>query len=377
MVGKLIFPALILLAGSGWAGGATSIPGSDGNLSTGANSVAASYGKNAKTAVAELQRWYVRSTGLYASPAGWWHTANSITVLANYPKVTQKPTYDPVIRNTFSVAQRLHANFINMYYDDQQWWALAWIDAYDVTGRASYLSMAETIFANVAKNGWDTTTCGGGVWWNTKDTYKNAIPNELFLEVAAKLANRTHGKTSAVYLSWAQKEWTWFKGSGMINSQNLINDGLNSRDPRACSNNEGTTWTYNQGVILGGLAELYRADHDSTLLTKAEAIAGATISHLTVNGILTEPHKISGGDAPQFKGIFMRNLMELYQTIPASSAPAARYRKFAQANAQSIWKNDRASANKLGGLWQGPFDSADATRQTSALDALIAADAMR
>lgn len=369
----IIMVALFLISG-GCGGDSSSVTGS-GLSST--NSDPSNYGQNAKLAVATLQTWYSQSTGLYASPAGWWNAANSITVLADFARATGDDSYNSALANTFAEAQKSHANFINNYYDDQQWWALAWIDAYDLTGQSNYLSMAETIFQNVSANGWDTSVCGGGVWWSTAETYKNAIPNELFLALAAALANRTTGTASKGYLAWAQKEWAWFKASGMINSQNLINDGLNSTNPAACSNNGKTTWTYNQGVILGGLVELYRADQDPTLLPEAEAIATAASSQLSVNGVLTEPGKLSGGDGPQFKGIFMRNLMRLYEAIPATSAQAGQYRRFAEANAQSIWTNDRNPGNQLGGLWQGPFDSADATRQTSAIDALIAAEAMR
>ncbi|MGB7266978.1 MAG: glycoside hydrolase family 76 protein, partial [Terracidiphilus sp.] len=212
---------------------------------------------------------------------------------------------------------------------------------------------------------------GGGVWWSTSRTYKNAIPNELFLTIAAKLANRTTGSVSAAYLNWAQREWTWFRGSGMINAKNLINDGLTSTNPNACINNGGATWTYNQGVILGGLVELYKADSDPTLLPEAEAIANAAIANLSSNGILSEPGKITGDDGPQFKGIFMRNLMALY-----AAAPNAQYKSFADANANSIVANDQGPNCEFGLYWQGPFDSADATRQTSALDSLIAAAAM-
>jgi predicted alpha-1,6-mannanase (GH76 family) len=348
-----------------------------GRTSSGAIPDPSSYGQYAMAAAATLQTWYSRSSGLYVSPSGWWNAANSITVLANYARVTGDTTYNSVLANTFSAAQRMHGDFINAYYDDQQWWALSWVDAYDLTGNATYLSMAEKVFGNVAESGWDTSVCGGGVWWSTARTYKNAIPNELFLTLAAALANRTSGTASSGYLAWAQKEWTWFKASGMINSQNLVNDGLDSSNPAACKNNRKTTWTYNQGVILGGLVELSRADKDPTLLPQAEAIANAAISKLSVSGILTEPGNLSGGDSPQFKGIFMRNLMELYRALSSTSADAGHYRSFAEVNAQSIWKNDRNAGNQLGGIWQGPFDSADATRQTSALEALIAADAMQ
>jgi len=336
---------------------------------------ASSYLQKATLAVQSLQTWYDSGTGQYASPAGWWHTANAITTLVNYERVANDTGYVSVIENTFSKAQTGsggHPNFTNMFYDDSGWWALAWIDAYDLTGNQAYLSMAETIFTYMT-GGWDTATCGGGIWWSTARTYKNAIANELFLSVAAKLANRTSGDTSGGYLAWAQKEWTWFLASGMINASGLINDGLNSSNPAACTNNNGIVWSYNQGVILGGLVELAKAASDPTLLAHAQSIANAVLSPnsgmLTSNGILVD-HGVSGGDAPQFKGIFMRNLMALY-----AAAPNAQYKSFADANADSIWTNDN-SGNRFGALWQGPVDSTDATRQSSALDALVIAAAM-
>jgi predicted alpha-1,6-mannanase (GH76 family) len=327
-----------------------------------------SYSQQATAGVRTLQQWYSQDSGLYASPSGWWNAANAITVLANYSRATGSKRYLSAISNTFKNANKANGttNFINTYDDDEGWWALAWIDAYDLTGTQAYLTMAETIFADIAAE-WDTNSCGGGVWWQKPNNYKNAIANELFLTVAASLANRTTGSKSAPYLEWARKEWMWFKASGMINSQNLINDGLTVTGPGACTNNGKITWTYNQGVILGGLVELSKAEHDPKLLTQAAAIANAAITTLTVNGILVESI-ISGNDAPQFKGIFIRNL-----AILNKSAPNAAYKRFVDANADSIWTNNRGRSYELGAVWQGPFDAADAIRQTSALDALVAA----
>jgi predicted alpha-1,6-mannanase (GH76 family) len=330
-----------------------------------------SYSQEATYGIQTLQQWYSQGSGLYPAPSGWWNSANAITVLVNYSRATNSTQYASAIANTFNNANRANSttNFINNYDDDEGWWALAWIDAYDLTGNATYLTMAETIFANIATE-WDTTTCGGGVWWSKSGggTYKNAIANELFLSVAASLANRVSDPTQkAQYLAWAQHEWQWFKDSGMINSQNLVNDGLTSTNPNACTNNGARTWSYNQGVILGGLVELYKADHDPALLPQAQAIAMAAIAKLTTSGgILSEP--VSGNDLPQFKGIFVRNLMALYQ-----AAPNAQYKTFVDANADSIWANDQGRNYEFGAVWQGPLDSADATRQTSALDAIIAA----
>jgi predicted alpha-1,6-mannanase (GH76 family) len=334
------------------------------------------YLDHASLGVGSLQTWYDSGSGQYVSPSGWWHTANAITTLADFEQVAHDSTYLPVIANTFVRAQTGssgHAGFTNMFYDDSGWWALAWIEAYDLTGNSNYLTMAESIFTYMT-TGWDTATCSGGMWWNTRRTYKNAITNELFLTVAAKLANRTTGAASTSYFTWAQKEWSWFVASGMINPSGLVNDGLNSSKPNACVNNNGTVWSYNQGVVLGGLVELSRAASDPTLLERAQSIAAAAIAPtsplINPDGILID-HGVSGGDAPQFKGIFLRNLMSLY-----IAAPTAQFKSFADTNADSIWTHDN-SANRFGALWQGPVDSTDATRQTSALDALIAAAAMK
>jgi predicted alpha-1,6-mannanase (GH76 family) len=323
-----------------------------------------------------LQQWYVQDSGLYRT-TGWWNSANVITTLANLSRVSHSTQYLPVFANTLRVAQTGHdgaAGFLNKYYDDEGWWALAWIDVYDLTGQPEYLRMADSIFADM-QLGWDDPVCGGGVWWNKDKKGKNAIENELFLAVAAALANReTDAAKRQSDLAWAHREWTWFLNSGMINGQNLVNDGLNQRDPAHCKNNGRNTWTYNQGVILGALVELNKADPDPSLPRMAHAIAEAAIKRLTdAHGILLESARgQNGGDGPQFKGIFTRNLMQLN-----SAFPRRRYRKFLVANARSVLAGDRDPANHLGFWWAGPFDRADAARQSSALDVLVGAYAVQ
>jgi hypothetical protein len=45
------------------------------------------------------------------------------------------------------------------------------------------------------------------------------------MDVAAQLANRA-GSRSGYYLDWAKTEWRWFQSSGMIDADNLVNDGF-------------------------------------------------------------------------------------------------------------------------------------------------------
>jgi predicted alpha-1,6-mannanase (GH76 family) len=306
---------------------------------------------------------------------GWWNAANAIEALVDYSLLAGTNFFSSVITHTYE--KNVKNNFFCNYYDDEGWWALAWIKTYDFTQDERYLVSADTLFEDMCK-GWDDV-CGGGVWWKKDRTYKAAIQNELFLTVAARLFERS---ADASYLEWADKEWDWFQKSGMLNAQSLVNNGLNE----ACQNDGQPAWTYNQGVILSGLVEMYRikqsrGETDATyFLQQAQAIADAAITTLVnENGILTEPCEANNGcdgNGTQFKGIFMRHLGYLCRTLREEnndSSSYERYRQFIVKNADSIWANDRNSQNQFGLKWAGPVDATDASRQSSALDAFNAA----
>ena len=139
----------------------------------------------------------------------------------------------------------------------------------------------------------------------------------------------------------------------------------------ADTNSFQAVWSYNQGVILGGLVELNKAAPNATYLKVAGNIAKAAIKALAdKNDVIhdgCEPN--CGGDANQFKGIFMRNLQQLHAV-----APDAAYVNTIQASANSIWTNDRDQGNRLSVDWAGPFAApANASTHSSAMDALVAA----
>jgi predicted alpha-1,6-mannanase (GH76 family) len=322
----------------------------------------------AAAGMAALQRWYRPWSGRWRT-TGWWNAANALTAVITYTERTGDQAHAGVIERTFRAAPRRNPGFVNKFYDDSLWWGLAWAAAYDLTGQDRYLDAARSIFAATAR-GWDEV-CRGGVWWNTDRRYKNAITNELFLALAARLHQRVPGGEGG-YLEWALREWDWFQASGMIGPGGLVNDGLTPE----CANNGGVTWTYNQGVILGGLAALHEITGDRAYLAQGEVIADAALAGLAgPSGVLTEPMEAQtapgDGDRPQFKGVFMRHLGDFSRH---SGRP--EYRAFIRHNAESIWAHARNERNQFGLAWAGPFDRADACRQSSALDALNAAVAV-
>jgi len=315
-----------------------------------------------KADMAELLLSYGPATGLIGN--SWWQAAVALSTVETYAQTTGDISYDTAIARAFV----LHSagRFENGSDDDTAWWALVWLQAYDLTHVPSYLSMAETD-ADYIHQAWDST-CGGGVWWQRSPrSYKNAITNELFLELTAWLHNTIRGDTK--YLAWAKAEWSWFDQSGMINKVSLVNDGLDNN----CQNNAQNTWTYNQGVILAGLAQLYQATGDRALLAQAERIARAAISHLSVGGVLTEPCQDGScgssldADTLSFKGIFVRDLKVL-----AVTAGTAQFNAFFIAQARSIEARDTSKNHQLGMFWSGPIADVTASSQASALDALVA-----
>ncbi|KZV82738.1 glycoside hydrolase family 76 protein [Exidia glandulosa HHB12029] len=240
--------------------------------------------------------------------------------------------------------------------DDAQWiilslWKMA--DYKYARGKdgSPYVNAARTIY-NIIAQEWDTSVCGGGMWWSKAHTYKNAITNQLFLYVSAEGYIRFREQ---VFLDNANKEWAWLSASGMRNSDGLWNDGLTSD----CKNNGQTTWTYNQGVIASGLGALFaaRGSTDTSLLDQAEITLNATISRLTVNGILKEgcdDAKSSGCNHDQqiFKGIWMKHLQ--FYLDRASADRAARFKSFIGAQSSAIIHYGTNANGDIGNVWYAP-----------------------
>jgi len=315
-----------------------------------------------RAGMAVLIASYGANTGLIGS--SWWQAAAALSTVETYAQVTGDMSYNSAIAGAFALNSG--GDFENKSDDDTAWWALAWLQAYDLTHVPAYLAMAETD-ADYIHGGWDAT-CGGGVWWQRNPrAYKNAITNELFLELTASLHNNIPG--DAKYLRWAEAEWSWFDHSGLINESNLINDGLDD----SCANNADVTWTYNQGVILAGLAQLYQATGNRSLLSAAERIATAAIGQLSPGGILAEPCERGSCAArldtntQSFKGIFVRDLKVL-----AVTAGTPRFNSFFRAQTQSIEAHDTSGHHELGMFWAGPVSRVSSSSQASALDALVA-----
>ena len=323
-----------------------------------------------------MMTFYDDTTGLWDPGAPWWQSGLALEAVLGFMAKTGSRDYMWQANHTIQTQRGPLAwwpegggEFRAESTDDTGWWALAAIAMYELTGDAELLEVARKD-EEYMYSYWTDGSCGGGIVWHIPTrSYHNAISNELYMVLTATLHNLIPGDTT--YLERSLREWEWFKKSGMINADNLVNDGLTQDE--ACVNNDSPTWTYNQGMILGGLVELFKATQDSAYLTVARNIADAVINSpvLVQEGILTEPCPTVAECEPDgvaFKGIFMGQLAKL--DVMFDDRP---YKMLIQDNAEKMYSKAGNTAGLYGSGWQGPFDSASIGRQASAVHLLVAA----
>lgn len=138
-------------------------------------------------------RWFNADTGLWGTY--WWQGA---TVLTSFNDIAYlddniKSVYNSVWDNTYKNAAenkpyywRLkrddESSFSTSYLDDNGWWALAWLGAWDNTGRDEYLNEAKLLYDDI-RTGLDADQCGGISWKKESDgsfTGPLAISNCMF-----------------------------------------------------------------------------------------------------------------------------------------------------------------------------------------------------
>ena len=115
------------------------LPASPQSPATSSDTEIQSASGRAGVAAAAVQRFYDPATGLFCSGAGdcWWWSANELTALIDYGRQAKSTVAVADIANTYTAARYRGPQkdtlgpFIDTWTDDDGWWGLAWVDAYD------------------------------------------------------------------------------------------------------------------------------------------------------------------------------------------------------------------------------------------------------
>lgn len=325
----------------------------------------------ATAAQAETPVWQARAAAAaetlertWGTPDGWnasenWQRFPITDVLMDY----QRRTGDTRWQGKIAAAVRNRAGrYLN---DDDLWAVIASVDAWQTERDPELLAWAATNYSRIVADHWDDH-CGGGLWWDPKHSYKNAITNELLLTASTRLYLATGQEA---YRAWALRTWSWFAASGMIGPDALVNDGLNAQ----CRNNGAPRYTYNQGVMLGGLTDLTAITGDPQYREAALRTAlAASRTLVTPQGLLTEPSDDLGRDGPMFKGVFAYHLGHLVEAMP-DSPERTELRAWLARNGEAVWALSAGGTQPVDGLWSGGSGQVGAAGQASAVALFLAA----
>lgn len=156
----------------------------------------------------------------------------------------------------------------DLYYDDNEWLALAMVEAYEAGGDKTYLKRAEEVFAWLETG--EDEALGGGLYWHANDKKsKNTCSNAPAIVLAAKLYRATHKKA---YLDVAVRLYGWVRKLQDSDGLYFDNESLEGKIDK-------TRWTYNSALMIRGGIELSQATSEGSYLTEAIRVAKAARDH--------------------------------------------------------------------------------------------------
>lgn len=144
--------------------------------------------------------------------------------------------------------------------DDMAWMGLAVLRLWDMTGNATYLDDAESLFNQIYST---YGTCNSpGVPWQYSGgnaCQKNTAANATTAILGAELYLRTH---SLSYLNDAENLMA-FMMTYLVQSSGEVRDTVYFNSDGTVSSISDTSggWTYNQGTLIGAGAALYLAEY--------------------------------------------------------------------------------------------------------------------
>lgn len=263
----------------------------------------------------------------------YWPQAHALDVLVDAYLRTGKQEYVDYMNKWFTGVNQKNGNtFINEFYDDMEWNALAMLRAYDATKDVKFKNAVDVVWTDI-KGGWNTTMGGGIAWRKAMPYYKNTPANGPAAILAAKMYKLFSNPDD---LEWSKKIYSWLKETLYNKNTGWVYDGINSANDG--KRNEEWKFTYNQGTFIGAAVELFKITNQAVYLNDAIQAANFTLSDNTLTNFNDNLLRDEGaGDGGLFKGVFVRYFTQLILTEGMLSSDKTRYVNYLKNNAQTLW----------------------------------------
>jgi hypothetical protein len=248
------------------------------------------------------------------------------------------PYVDP--RGGYAYYIRTRVAGADTFFDDNGWWAIAFLDAYRATGDRRYLGDADKALRFILETGWDQAS--GGTWWDTFHRHKTAEPLAAAAYVSAGLYLAT-GRGS--YLAEADRLTAWAGANDWNADRGLY--ARNADDP--------TVLNYVEGMMIGARLELCQLPGRSRDCRAAERLAAASLV------------AFPGDWEPVADMIYLRFLLDLYRRDGDR-----RWYDFVAARALRAERQSRVSGGLYLKRWDGSVARGSLLRFHAATTSLLA-----
>jgi len=290
--------------------------------------------------------------------AQYWPNAHALDIAVDGYLRTSSATFKGRMSDLIAGVYAKNGNtWINYYYDDMEWMALANLRAYAATNDVAFKNVTDVLWADI-KGGW-SDALGGGIWWRKDNSSKNTPSNMPAAILAARLYEAFKNEDD---LNWAKKIYAWEKSVLYESTTGLVYDNI------ASDGTKNTSWkfTYNQGTFIGAALELYKITNDVTYLNDAIKAADYTLNSgfYTSNGVLKDE---GGGDGGLFKGVFVRYFNRLIIEGGVEGGKKTVYINFMKKCGETLWsKGTNKEYVLFGSAWdKAPGSTVDFTVQES------------
>ncbi|TLU99333.1 glycoside hydrolase family 76 protein [Dyadobacter luticola] len=212
------------------------------------------------------------------------------------------------------------------FYDDNQWIAIACLDAYNRTKDAAYMKIADEIY-RFQMTGYDDKSGGGLYWREDEKNTKNTCSNGPGILVALQLYKITQIKE---YLTTAVKLYDWTKET-LRAPEGVYYDAIKIPDLKI----DSARYTYNTGTMLQASVLLYSLTGEGKYLDEAKALAAGSKAYFYKKNRLPDNY--------WFNVVLLRGFEELYKV----DKTAGDFQMFKD-DAERIWKEEKDATGLLG-----------------------------